>query len=416
MECDGKQPCGRCAFQKSVDCVYEVPIRQSKEHMRSEIEQLRTQNKQSERVLAALVSEGRSEEVLEQLRSGETLEEVSASLDRGEGKDAGMGPDDKATTTYTRSSDHKAIGSVLKTAKSAVSSPLSTLALSEKYGNISPAQDPGSWPRMEGGTGTSNSNQSQHDDTMRWSSEDPNASSQHSLDLPLVGTWHQQIEGEVYPDSTVQSMRDQGRGTILGQEFSFKEHPGHNYTASWTEVTSDDELVEHLMALYFCWEYPTFASLSKEHFLDDYRMGNPRHCSSLLVNAMLAVGCRFSTQEATRTVSADSNTAGDHFFSEAVRLLALEEDRHRITTVQALGLLSIREASCGRSSEGIYYSGQSIRLAIEMGLHMESKSGGGDNASLEHAVRSATFWGAFSLDQYVFLSVADTSLVVEAQV
>ncbi len=36
---------------------------------------------------------------------------------------------------------------------------------------------------------------------------------------------------------------------------------------------------------------------------------------------------------------------------------------------QALGIMSIREASCGRDSESWYYAGQSIRLAIEMGLH-----------------------------------------------
>lgn len=36
-------------------------------------------------------------------------------------------------------------------------------------------------------------------------------------------------------------------------------------TRLWTTVTSDTELIEHFLALYFCWEYPIFASLSKEH-------------------------------------------------------------------------------------------------------------------------------------------------------
>jgi Fungal specific transcription factor domain len=234
---------------------------------------------------------------------------------------------------------------------------------------------------------------------MRWNPEDQ-ALPQPSSGYPLVGTWHAHTSGSEEPDGTIQWARDQGKGHILGQEFGPEEDQSSpNANETWTQVTSDGELVEHLMALYFCWEYPTFASLSKEHFLDDFRAGRQRHCSSLLVNAMLAVGCRFSSQASARADPEDSNTAGDHFFAEAVRLLDREKSQHTLTTIQALGLMSIREASCGRSSESIYYSGQSVMIAIEMGLHLESESGGGDHATLDHAVKSATFWGAFSLDQ-----------------
>jgi hypothetical protein len=52
--------------------------------------------------------------------------------------------------------------------------------------------------------------------------------------------------------------------------------------------------------------------------------------------------------------------------------------------------MSIREASCGRYSESRYYEGQSLRLAIEMGLHRVSVDGDEDEAT----VRLATFWGA----------------------
>ncbi|RQM07145.1 hypothetical protein DH86_00003497, partial [Scytalidium sp. 3C] len=131
-----------------------------------------------------------------------------------------------------------------------------------------------------------------------------------------------------------------------------------------------------------------------------------RHCSSLLVNALLAVGCRFSHREDARANPSDKNTSGDHFFAEAMRLLDAEEDHHNLTTIQALGLMSIREASRGRTSVGLYLSGQSIRLAIEMGLHLDLGSevtAPIDNA--EMAVRSATFWGAFSLDQAWSISI-----------
>ncbi|KAH7113500.1 fungal-specific transcription factor domain-containing protein, partial [Dactylonectria estremocensis] len=164
--------------------------------------------------------------------------------------------------------------------------------------------------------------------------------------------------------------------------------------AVWTSITEDHDLVKHLLALYFCWEYPTFASLSKEHFLQDFQNGHPRYCSPILTNALLALGCRFSTQPMTRANPRDPYSSGDHFFKESQRLLSQETDHHSLTTIQALGIMSIREASCARNPESLYYAGQSTRLAIEMGLHHINNEGDED----EVAVRSATFWGAFSLD------------------
>jgi hypothetical protein len=166
--------------------------------------------------------------------------------------------------------------------------------------------------------------------------------------------------------------------------------------STWTRVTSDSGLVRHLLALYFCWEYPTFASLSKEHFLEDFRQGRHRYCSPILVNALLALGCRFSSRPNTRVRPEDPSTSGDHFFEECQRLFYEEEDHHSLTTIQALGIMSIREASSGRDSESWYYAGQSIRLAIEMGLHRVQDTGNDDEDEL--AVQSATFWGAFALD------------------
>lgn len=166
---------------------------------------------------------------------------------------------------------------------------------------------------------------------------------------------------------------------------------------TWTEISSDKAFVQHLLALYFCWEYPTFASLSKEHFLKDFQAGRPRYCSRMLVNALLALGCRFSSQPSTLANPNDPYSSGDHFFKECQRLFYQETNHHNMTTIQALGIMSIREASCGRDSESWYYAGQSIRLAIEMGLHRVSEKSSGDPD--ETAVQAATFWGAFSLDQ-----------------
>ena len=163
----------------------------------------------------------------------------------------------------------------------------------------------------------------------------------------------------------------------------------------WTEVTSDQELIEHLLSLYFVWEYPIFATLSKKHFLADFRSGSHTYCSSLLVNALLAIGCSFSDRREARMDAEKEETAGDHFFQEVKRLLS-DQRGQSLETVQVLGLMSIREARCGRESESWFFAGQSIRLAIEMGLHINSLQ---NLTNVENEVRTATFWGAFTLDQ-----------------
>jgi hypothetical protein len=197
-----------------------------------------------------------------------------------------------------------------------------------------------------------------------------------------VGSWVDSID-----DSDIQKHR--GPSQLLHAQMQVPAQ-------TWTTVTQDSGLVQHLLALYFCWEYPTFASLSKEHFIKDFMEGRARFCSSMLVNALLALGCRFSMKPNTRANPNDHHTSGDHFFKECQRLFYQEENHHKLTTIQALGIMSIREASCGRDSESWWYAGQSIRLAIEMGLHRIQDAGRDED---ESAVQAATFWGAFALDQ-----------------
>ena len=59
--------------------------------------------------------------------------------------------------------------------------------------------------------------------------------------------------------------------------------------------------------------------------------------------------------------------------------------------------MAIWEVSYGRESESQFYSGEAIRMAVEMGLHVQS-----NDVQLfddEYDVRNITFWGAFSLHE-----------------
>ena len=108
---------------------------------------------------------------------------------------------------------------------------------------------------------------------------------------------------------------------------------------------------------------------------------------------------RFSDKPEGRADPNDSTTAGDHFFEEAKALLAGRADQS-VPTIQALALMSLREASCGQERISLSYTLQSIRMAVESGLHMDCSALPGSTFSCgEREVRAATFWGCFALDQ-----------------
>lgn len=319
-------------------CIYEIPVRLSKESMRMEIEQLQVHRRMSEQIFAALAKSDRPEDIIQQLKEGGDIDAVAARLEQ-------------STPQSAPPSAHVSVRSD--------SFQSGTNAISDmQWESSGPSHAPSRVSR-----------------TSDWSPHSPGAG------------------------STIDQARDRGQDFLLGPSTKSEsaEHLRLGCSNQWTEVTSDGAFVEHLLTLYFCWEYPTFASISKEHFLSDFRQGRDRYCTPLLVNALLTLGCKFSNQPASRAVPDDPDTSGDHYFAEAERLLDLEDGKPTLTMVQALGLMSIREASCGRDSESWFYSGQSIRLAIELGLHLDAQRD--DISDQDREVRCATFWGAFALDQ-----------------
>ncbi|KAK1758298.1 nitrogen assimilation transcription factor nit-4 [Echria macrotheca] len=369
-KCDGQRPCGRCSAQKDIECVYEIPVRQSKETLRHEIEQLRRQQRSSDQILTALVRPDLVDEVLSRLRNGQSVDAISEWLGSvpATSRPAGAGTGAGASGSGPGLGAFAAAGSTTAYGKMAAgpgpASPVSGEQQSPwggPYSSHSNTARSGSHPDISWGAETVRGPQSR------------------------VGSWVESQGG------TSEGTGVRGLDQVLTPGIpEMRVPPG-----TWTTITADPTLVQHLLALYFCWEYPTFASLSKEHFLKDFLSGRPRYCSALLVNALLALGCRFSTQPNTRANPNDPYTSGDHFFKECLRLFYQEQDHHTLTTIQALGIMSIREASCGRDSESWYYAGQSVRLAIEMGLHQLHGDGMDDD---ETAVQAATFWGAFALD------------------
>lgn len=293
-----------------MNCHYAISVRVSKESMRADIEQLRTYRRMSENVLGLLALGQQSDFILQRLRDGQRVEDISNSL----GMQAVVGESSPSDSTFWPPSPKSSRKGSWSTAMSSSSE-----------------EGP---PRY-----TKGAKRSRHARTVS------------------------------RPESEGQSTRN---------------------TSNWTSVTTNQEVIEHILLLYFCWEYPTFACLSKKHFLEDFRTGRTRYCSSLLVNVVLCLGCRFSDQ-------LGMGVNPEQFYAEAESLWAVEQDNSSLTTIQAINLMSNWEARCGRESRSWFYARQSICMAVEMGLHAELDDI--EMSTAEYEVRSFTFWGAFALDQ-----------------
>ena len=183
--------------------------------------------------------------------------------------------------------------------------------------------------------------------------------------------------------------------SLVSEEDHMPQHL--QMSEAWTSVTRDSSFIGHLMSLYFSWSHPVYVLFSREIFLHDLAKGRKKYCSPLLVNALLAVACAFSDRPEARTNQHDPRTAGDHFFAEAKRLLQ-SDDASNLTTVQALALMGLREASCDRDSSGFQYAGRCIRMAIELGLHLSFGTNNTKLGPTELEVRKITFWGCFTYD------------------
>ena len=164
---------------------------------------------------------------------------------------------------------------------------------------------------------------------------------------------------------------------------------------SWTNVTQDGELVQHLVQVYLAWGAPLYTFFSEVLFMHGMEDRKMKYCTPLLVNAVLALGCHFSDRPEARANPTDPSSTGDHFYAEAERLFRADS-RPCLTTVQALGIMSLHQAMNNRDSSGWSLMCQTMGMVIELGLHIEAPPNGKITPS-EAVARRITFWGAYFL-------------------
>lgn len=121
--------------------------------------------------------------------------------------------------------------------------------------------------------------------------------------------------------------------------------------------------------------------------------GLTNYCSSLLVNAMCSYACHYTDLPGARKDPKDPKTAGDHFFEKAKQLLYHDDETSCFTKVQALAVMSVREPSAGRDSTGYKYIGRALRMALELGMHLQHRI-----KNVDDRIRQNTTWALFTLE------------------
>ncbi|KAF4980369.1 hypothetical protein FZEAL_3599 [Fusarium zealandicum] len=152
---------------------------------------------------------------------------------------------------------------------------------------------------------------------------------------------------------------------MYAEESIFVDLPGYKLPVSrWTTVCDDDRLLSHLLLLFWSWDTICNRVIDRTMFeedlvsLDPSGMYQPHRlcfCSPFLVNALLAVSCLYTTNQATFGEQGDLFTRGQAFAKEAERLLLFEDFRPFLPVAQGLALMHVYEGALGEGGKATTY-------------------------------------------------------------
>jgi hypothetical protein len=113
-----------------------------------------------------------------------------------------------------------------------------------------------------------------------------------------------------------------------------------------------------------------------------------------------AVGASYESKYHSDFVTFPRSLA--EFFGDRARLLVESElEAPSLATIQTLVILSAYEASCTRDTRGWLYSGMAMRLAFDLGLHLDMVPyvERGTILCEDAEARQVTFWAAYMSEQ-----------------
>ncbi|KAK3684072.1 putative C6-zinc finger TF, regulator of conidiation [Podospora appendiculata] len=372
-KCDGQMPCRRCR-SRGEECAYEDKKWRTKDHLRSEIERLRAEQRQGHALIRALTDNDpkQCEVVFSRMRNEEPPEVIadwiySMRCLSGVPRRSSQGAMDgarfgNATGAFGLPSGMCPEPSPSERLRAGSLSSLSTLSFSQ--------------------SGTS------FDGTPR-----------SSLSSDSCPTSRFAVRATTLPPSSMPIFNLNSFALNLppqaarnGMPVPPLPVPDEPILRTWTNVTSDAQLVQRLLSKFFSGSFPSLSLVSSPQFMRDFREGSPRFCSEALVNAILGSACK-SYDTTSKLVS--RVTYGDAFLGEAKRLLGAEQSHVNLPSIQALGVLALTEISQGNDDEAWDLAWGSIRACIHMVLQTQHQDHQIDSDF--RVVRALAYCGGFTV-------------------
>lgn len=130
----------------------------------------------------------------------------------------------------------------------------------------------------------------------------------------------------------------------------------------WTNVSTEAELIEHLIKLYFTWIHPVHMLFDEEHFTSSFKDCTDVYCSSALVNIICAMSCYLlhDTRDDDEQTKSGIESLRTQFINES-RSLMKHADCAKMTSIQTYAIMFLVELGSGH---GLIASSH-LRLAVE---------------------------------------------------
>lgn len=168
-----------------------------------------------------------------------------------------------------------------------------------------------------------------------------------------------------------------------------------NYSAGRLDFDGvDPELGMHLLSLHWNRQHHSSLITYRPAFMRDMACDGP-YFSKLLLNAIYFGASKFSTRLEMRS---NRRAAGQQFRQRVRELLGGALDRSKITTIQALLIMTSSLFALGDERSAAWlYAGTAFRMIIDLGLHIDdlSLSASRKLSEEDYEIRRRVFWGAF---------------------
>ncbi|VBB83594.1 Putative Conidial development protein fluffy [Podospora comata] len=405
-KCDGQIPCRRCR-SRGEECSYEDKKWRTKDHLRSEIERLRAEQRQGEAVIQALVDNkpDQWEVVQDRMRADESPDAIAEWIRSLRGL-----PDSSQTHRgLFGSTPASGLNNFIPTPFQSQFNPtmpgiggVPTSGFLEPGSDVLDAFTTNNGPGNVGNGGTN----------ICHVTRAMEGASRPSFSADLVA-----------PGDRISLQK---HGTFVCPSLSPTDNSSHtmnhpldmagpaacrlvpNLTPygppvrTWTTVTSDKHLVQRLLSRFFSGLFPCLSLISYAHFIHDFEEGTARYCSEALVNAILGTACRLfnATSQLISRIS-----FGDAFVGEAKRLLAAEDSHVNLPSIQALAILALGDMSQGNDEEAETLLRESVRASVH--LVLEARDLDGKENEDFRVVRALAYCGVFSLMRFLRLLTGD---------